>query len=129
MDMAGRQQTCTADRTEFIGRHGSLAEPAALSGPQPLSNRVGGGLDPCGAMQTRITWVPAKRSNSSCCSARRVRPTAAVALIERYRSLDLDAVLKSVTDFWDQTLGVVQVKTPDRSMDILVSTAGSCTRP
>jgi cyclic beta-1,2-glucan synthetase len=44
-----------------------------------------------------------------------------VALIERYRTLDLDAVLKGVRDFWDDTLGAVQVKTPDRSMDILVN--------
>ena len=55
LDMAGRQQSCTGDRTEFIGRHGTLAEPAALLGPQNLSNRVGGGLDPCGAMQTKIS--------------------------------------------------------------------------
>ena len=46
---------------------------------------------------------------------------AAVALIERYRAADLDAVLKEVTDFWDRTLGVVQVKTPDRSMDMLLN--------
>ena len=55
MDMAGRQLSCTADRREFVGRHGSLAEPAALLGPQPLTGRVGGGLDPCGAMQTKIS--------------------------------------------------------------------------
>ncbi len=58
MDMAGRQLSCTADRAEFIGRHGSPAEPAALLGAQALGNRVGGGLDPCGAMQTRISLAP-----------------------------------------------------------------------
>jgi cyclic beta-1,2-glucan synthetase len=47
--------------------------------------------------------------------------SAAAALIERYRTLDLDAVLKEVTGFWDQTLGTLQVKTPDRSMDIMLN--------
>ncbi len=42
-------------------------------------------------------------------------------MLERYRSANLDEVLKSVTDFWDRTLGAIQVKTPDRSMDILVN--------
>src|SRR6202012_1358275 len=46
---------------------------------------------------------------------------AAVALIERYRSADLDAALKEVGDFWDRTVSVIQVKTPDRSLDIMVN--------
>ena len=70
LDMAGRQQSCTADRTEFIGRHGSLAEPAALLGPQNLSNRVGGGLDPCGAMQTKIS-LRRRRGRRADAAARR----------------------------------------------------------
>jgi cyclic beta-1,2-glucan synthetase len=121
MDMAGRQQSFTADRTEFIGRHGSLAEPAALLGPQPLSTRVGGGLDPCGAMQTKIELNPGESADLTLLLGEESSSAAAVALIERYRGMDLGAALKGVTDFWDATLGVIQVKTPDRSMDILVN--------
>jgi cyclic beta-1,2-glucan synthetase len=121
MDMAGTQQSFTTDRSEFIGRHGSLAEPAALLGPQPLSARVGGGLDPCGAMQTKIALNPGETADLTLLIGEESSSAAAVALIERYRGIDLDAALKSVTDFWDRTLGVIQVKTPDRSMDILVN--------
>ncbi len=71
MDMAGKQRGCSADRAEFIGRHGSLAEPAALIGSRPLSNRVGGGLDPCGAMQTKISLSPGEEMQLRFCSERR----------------------------------------------------------
>ncbi len=121
MDMAGRQRACTADRAEFLGRHGSLAEPAALLQANPLSNRAGGGMDPCGAMQTAFTLRPGEATELTFLLGEEVSSAAAVALIERYRALDLDAALKEVTDFWDQTLGAIQVKTPDRSMDIMVN--------
>ena len=121
MDMAGRQHSFTADRTEFIGRHGSLAEPAALLGPQGLTNRVGGGLDPCGAMQTKIALNPGEAVELTLLLGEESSAEKAVELIERYRNMDLDATLKTVRDYWDRTLDVIQVKTPDRSMDILVN--------
>jgi len=121
MDMAGRQRACTADRAEFLGRHGSLAEPAALLQSNPLSNRAGGGMDPCGAMQTAVTLRPGEATELTFLLGEEASSATAVALIQRYRTLDLDAALKEVTDFWDQTLGVIQVKTPDRSMDIMVN--------
>jgi len=121
MDMAGRQQSFTGDRTEFIGRHGSLAEPAALLGPQALSNRAGGGLDPCGAMQTKIALNPGETVELTLLLGEESSAAKALALIERYRGVDLDDTLKTVRDFWDRTLDVIQVKTPDRSMDIMVN--------
>ena len=121
LDMAGRQQSCTGDRSEFLGRHGSLAEPAALLTPRPLSGRVGAGLDPCGAMQTTVTLQPDEEIEISFFLGAARSREAAVDLIERYRGADLDAVLREVSDFWRATLNTVQVHTPDRSMDILLN--------
>jgi cyclic beta-1,2-glucan synthetase len=43
------------------------------------------------------------------------------ALLDRYRGDDLDSTLKTVRTEWDDTLGAVQVKTPDRSMDLMLN--------
>ena len=42
-------------------------------------------------------------------------------MLAKYRKADLDAVFAEVTRQWDDTLGVVQVKTPDRALDILLN--------
>jgi cyclic beta-1,2-glucan synthetase len=121
MDMGGREHTSTGDRQEFLGRYGSLAEPAALLGGAVLSGRAGGGFDPCGALQTRFELAPGEETEVVLFLGQEASRDEALASIQKYRSMDLDAALKTVTDFWDQTLGTVQVKTPDRSMDVILN--------
>ncbi|HEX4242806.1 MAG TPA: hypothetical protein VHZ53_15465 [Steroidobacteraceae bacterium] len=121
MDMAGRQQSCTADRREFLGRHGALAEPAALTHGGRLSGCNGAGLDPCGAMQTSVRLRDGESAEVVLLLGEEATPAAAVELMQRYRAANLDAVLEEVTRFWDRVLCTLEVKTPDRPMDLMVN--------
>jgi cyclic beta-1,2-glucan synthetase len=120
-DLAGRQLAWTGNRTEFLGRDGSLDHPAALERATPLSNRVGGGLDPCGALQTRVELGPNETAEIVFFLGEAATKAEANALITRYRAADLDEALRAVIRLWDDVLGAVQVKTPDRSMDVLLN--------
>ena len=120
-DLAGRQLAWTGDRTEFLGRNGTLAQPAALLRSAPLSGRVGAGLDPCGALQTRLELEPRGTAEIVFFLGETAAKTEALALIARYRHADLDTALDAVAQHWDGVLGTVQVRTPDRSIDLLLN--------
>ena len=120
-DLSGRQTDWTADRTEFLGRAGGLPAPSALLSKAPLSKTTGAGFDPCTALQRTISigageTVEVVAFLGQCGSADEAR-----ALIERYRAADLDSILADVTGQWESLLGAVQVKTPDRAMDIMLN--------
>ena len=120
-DLRGRQTAWTADRTEFLGRNGGPAAPAALVGRTPLSGTTGAGLDPCAALQSIVELRAGESIEvvsflGQCGSVKKAR-----ALIARYRETDLDAVLEEVTAHWEALLGAVQVTTPDRAMDIMLN--------
>jgi cyclic beta-1,2-glucan synthetase len=121
VDMRGMQSTWTGDRREFLGRHGTLAQPAALVGNDPLSNRVGAGFDPCCALRTPLAIAPDDTIEIVVLLGDAGSAAEARTLVSRYRSADLDEVLGHITRYWDDVLGNVQIKTPDRSLDVMIN--------
>jgi len=121
LDMAGRQTSWTGNRAEFIGRNGTPERPAALQQSAELSNKTGAGFDPCGAMQTHLELKPNVVTEIVVFLGEAADKGAAQALAAKYRAADLDAAFAEVTALWDGVLGALQVKTPDRAMDLLLN--------
>ena len=119
LDLDGRQSSWTGDRAEFIGRNSTLGKPTGLLRGTSLSNRTGAGLDPCGALQTNFRLQPNGSIDVVVLLGEADTASRAQAIIAKYRTADLSAVFDSVVRFWDESLGKVQIKTPDRALDIL----------
>ncbi len=123
-DLRGKQTSWTGDRAELLGRNGTPAHPAALERGDRLSGRVGAGLDPCGALQTVVELRPGARAEIVFTLGQGGQEGGMEevrTLIERYRRADLEEVLAEVTRSWDDLAAAVQVKTPDRAMDLLLN--------
>lgn len=120
-DLAGRQTRLTADRSEFLGRNGTADSPRGLSAGLRLSGRVGAGLDPCAALQTQIRLEPGASTEIVWFLGQAASAADAQALLAKHRAADQDEVLAAVTRQWDETLGMIEVTTPDRALDIMVN--------
>jgi cyclic beta-1,2-glucan synthetase len=113
--------TWTGDRTEVLGRNGTLDHPAAIEKGDRLSGRVGAGLDPCCAFQTPVELRASSRVEIVFLLGQGGSADEARTLVERYRKADLDAIHLEVTRSWDDVTGALQVKTPDRAMDLMLN--------
>jgi cyclic beta-1,2-glucan synthetase len=120
-DMGGTQTSWTGDRREFLGAYGSLEAPQALLEGVNLSNKTGAGMDPCGVLQTQIKIKPGETIEVTILLGVGVNIQDAQSLIHRYREIGSDETLESVKKFWNETLGQIQVKTPDRAFDIMMN--------
>ena len=121
VDVNRRPRTITADRVEFLGRHGSVAAPAALHSVG-LSGRTGAGFDPCAAIQTRVDLGPGEAMEIVFLLGEAESLGAAHDLIRRYWQPDsAPRALHDVTREWDRILHAVQVTTPDPSFNLVMN--------
>lgn len=125
IDMLGKQHSWTADRQEFMGRHHQHCEaggiPFALRHKVALSGKTGVAIDPCAALQQNITLAPNEQIEVVILLGQGNNKRHALELLTRHRHSNVEVLLQEVTDYWQSTLGKVQVRTPDRAMDIMLN--------
>jgi cellobiose phosphorylase len=115
------ERTVTGNRTEFIGRNGSLASPAAMRRKR-LSGRTGAGLDPCAAIQTQIELAEGQEREIVFVFGAARNADEAQYFIQRFCGPDTARqALEAVWGHWNHTLGAVHVETPDRALDVLAN--------
>ena len=120
-DVDGAMLSFSGDRTEFIGRNGTLLNPAAMSLPR-LSCRVGAALDPCAVIQAPLELADGQEREIIFRIGAARNGDDARDVIERFRgSAAAHDALEVVTNYWKQTLGAVSVETPDPSINVLAN--------
>ena len=113
--------TFTGNRAEFIGRNGSLASPAAMRSKR-LSGKIGASLDPCAALQTSIALAEGQEQEIVFIIGAANNADDARHLIGQFgRPAGARQALEVVWDYWNRTLGAVQIETPDSALNVLAN--------
>jgi cellobiose phosphorylase len=121
VDVNDATRTLTGDRAEFLGRNGTLSQPAALKRSR-LSGKVGAGLDPCGAIQVAFDLADGQERETSFRLGVGRSAAEVQTLIQRFRRADASrGALEGVWAYWNRTLGSVNVDTPDPSVNVMAN--------
>jgi cellobiose phosphorylase len=122
-DVDDATRTLSGDRTEFIGRNGTLGNPAAMARSR-LSGKVGAALDPCAAIQVGFELADGQEREIifRLGLAGRRGTDDASKLVHRFRGpAAARGALDAVYHYWNHTLGAVQVETPDPALNVLTN--------
>jgi cyclic beta-1,2-glucan synthetase len=111
----------TCDRLLFLGRNQTNENPDAMKRTE-LAGRVGAGLDPCGALQTKLELAPGESADVICVLGQAATEAEAGKLVRKYReALAVNQALDETQHFWDRILNTVQVETPELSVNLLLN--------
>jgi len=120
-DTSESTRTITADRTEFLGRNGSPANPAALNRVR-LSGRVGAGFDPCAAIQVPVDLADGQEREIVFTFGAAESEEQARQVIQQTRGVSgAQRALEGVWQYWSRALGVLYVETPDQAVNFLAN--------
>ncbi len=111
----------TADRTEFIGRNGTLQSPIAMTRTN-LSGKIGLALDPCAAIQVPFNLSDGEEREIIFRLGAGKDVQDAITLARKFRdNASAHESLKRVKNYWKKTLGTLQVATPDPAINMITN--------
>ena len=111
----------TGDRRGFVGRNGTLANPASLRA-RDLDGRTGAGVDPCAALRCEIALAPGETRTVVVLLGAAATEGEAVRLLDRYRDVPRAiAALDGSLAAWEHRLGTITVQTPEPAFDAIVN--------
>ena len=114
-------RTITGNRTEFLGRNGTLKDPAVMK-RQHLSGKVGAGLDPCAAIQVPFELADGEEKEIVFTLGMGRNVSEARKLAQFFSdSVTAGEALQAVKKYWTNMLDAIQVKTPDPSLNMLAN--------
>ncbi len=112
----------SSDRLGFIGRHGDLANPAALQPGVQLDGGCGSAVDPCFAQSLEVRLAPGQTLSCAFLLGECLDETELDRLISHYRTPGaVEAALQAAQDKWRAILQTIQVQTPDPGIDLMVN--------
>jgi cellobiose phosphorylase len=121
VDVNDGARSLTGDRKEFLGRNGSLAQPAAMKAAR-LSGRAGAGLDPCAALQLAFDLEDGEERETTFRLGVGRSLAEVQGLIHRFRRVDASRIaLEGVWAYWNRTLGAINVDTPDPAVNVMAN--------
>lgn len=119
--VGGEELSYTGNRKEFIGRGGNVKNPKAITF-KTLSNTVGAGMDPCLAKNIKLTLDKNSEKEVLILLGQGDSFEDIDRVVEKYSNLEKAyEELKNTKEYWEKLFSTVQVKTPDKSMDIMLN--------
>ncbi|PRR78185.1 N,N'-diacetylchitobiose phosphorylase [Clostridium liquoris] len=117
----GEDISCTGSREEFIGKSGFIESPQGLNKIK-FSNTVGAGLDPCMAVNSKISLKPDEEKYIVVLLGQDENINKIDETLEKYSKMEnVLKELEKVKNYWKDRLGTIQIETPDKTMDIMVN--------
>ncbi|MEO6734267.1 MAG: glucoamylase family protein [Ferruginibacter sp.] len=120
-DVDDANKSYTTDRAEFIGRNGVMSNPEAMNKAR-LSGRIGATLDPCAALQVLFDLGEEEEHEIIFRLGAGSNLQNTHHLIQQFAgSAAANTALKKVNSFWEDTMGKVQIETPDDGVNMLAN--------